>query len=173
MLTERARYEVFRLIGEEARSTAEVARSFGVAWATAWGAFETHAEPAVDDPARIADVEALGIDETGFLAATPDTPASSPPAWSTCATACSATSSRAARPPSCGNGWPPRRTGSLEGVRVVTIDPHQPYRLGLSPKLSHATVVADPFHIVRVRHEAPCNRGRVRDPPLRAVAAAQ
>ena len=74
VLTERARYEVFRLIGEEARSTAEVARSFGVAWGTAWGAFEAHARPAVDNPERIAGVEALGIDETGFLAATPDHP---------------------------------------------------------------------------------------------------
>jgi transposase len=31
---------------------------------------------------------------------------------------------------------------------------------------------ADPFHVVKVRHEAPCGRRRVRDPPLRAVAAA-
>jgi hypothetical protein len=29
------------------------------------------------------------------------------------------------------------------------------------------------FVIELVRHEAPCNRGRVRDPPLRAVAAAR
>jgi transposase len=31
---------------------------------------------------------------------------------------------------------------------------------------------ADRFHVVKVRHEAPCVRRRVRDPPLRAVAAA-
>lgn len=30
---------------------------------------------------------------------------------------------------------------------------------------------ADPFHVVAVRREAPCIRRRVRDPPLRAVAA--
>ena len=35
----------------------------------------------------------------------------------------------------------------------------------------NATLCLDPFHIVRVRHEAPCVRGRVRDPPLRPVAA--
>ena len=29
----------------------------------------------------------------------------------------------------------------------------------------------DPFHLVKVRHEAPCIRRRVRDPPLWAVAA--
>jgi transposase len=35
----------------------------------------------------------------------------------------------------------------------------------------NATLCLDPFHIVRVRHEAPCIRRRVRGPPLRAVAA--
>jgi zinc-finger of transposase IS204/IS1001/IS1096/IS1165/Helix-turn-helix domain of transposase family ISL3 len=72
VLSERARYEVFRRIGEEARSVAEVAKAFGVAWATAWAAFEAHARAAVDDADRITAVVALGIDETGFLAATPD-----------------------------------------------------------------------------------------------------
>ncbi|MGK2955575.1 MAG: transposase, partial [Solirubrobacterales bacterium] len=35
----------------------------------------------------------------------------------------------------------------------------------------NAVICADPFHVVKVRHEAPCVRGRVRGPPLRAVAA--
>ena len=34
-----------------------------------------------------------------------------------------------------------------------------------------ATVCLDPYHVVAVRHEAPCIRGWVRGPPLRAVAA--
>ncbi len=34
-----------------------------------------------------------------------------------------------------------------------------------------AAQVVDPFHVVAVRHEAPCIRRRVRDPPHRAVAA--
>jgi transposase len=34
-----------------------------------------------------------------------------------------------------------------------------------------ATVCIDPFHVMLVRHEAPCSRERVRDPPLRPVAA--
>jgi len=55
---------------------------------------------------------------------------------------------------------------------VVTTDLAESYRAGLDPHLAHATRVADPFHVVRVRHEAPCLRGRVRDPPRRAVAAA-
>jgi transposase len=165
VLTERARYEIFRLVGEEARSTAEVARSFGVAWGTAWDAFEAHARPAVEDPARIDDVEALGIDETGFLAATP----THPRIFATGLVdvrrglLCDVIEGRSAselrewlasRPPQ----W-------LAGVRVVTIDPHEPYRLGLHPDLAHTTVVADPFHIVRVRREAPCIRVGCKDPP--------
>ena len=35
----------------------------------------------------------------------------------------------------------------------------------------NATLCLDPFHIVRVRHEAPCIRRWVRGPPRRAVAA--
>lgn len=53
LLTERARYEAFRRLGEEARSTAEVANAFSVAWDTAWATFEDHAVPAVEDPQRI------------------------------------------------------------------------------------------------------------------------
>ena len=52
-------------------------------------------------------------------------------------------------------------------------DGHDTAELG--PPLPEPTVCgldhADPFHVVAVRHEVPCNRGRVRDPPLRAVAA--
>jgi len=59
----------------------------------------------------------------------------------------------------------------LAGIATVACDLHEGYRSGLHPHLDHARQVADPFHVVAVRHEAPCNRGRVRDPPLRAVAA--
>ncbi len=154
VLSERARYEIFRLIGEEARSTAEVARSFGVAWGTAWGAFEALAQPVVDDPARIADVEALGIDETGFLAATPEHPRIFATGLVDVRNGrlCDVIEGRsAAKLREWLMGRPPEW---LEHVRVVTIDPHEPYRLGLSPKLAHATVVADPFHIVRLANRA-------------------
>ncbi len=154
VLTERARYEIFRLIGEEARSTAEVARAFGVAWGTAWDAFEAHAQPAVDDPARIAEVEALGIDETGFLAATPNHPRIFATGLVDVRNGrlCDVIEGRSAA--KLREWLAGRPTEWLESVRVVTIDPHEPYRLGLSPKLSHATVVADPFHIVRLANRA-------------------
>jgi transposase len=70
--------------------------------------------------------------------------------------------------------------GWLAQIQVVSVDPHEGYRsavtnpdpvTGRRSPLADVQVVVDPFHIVRVRHEAPCVRRRVRDPPLRAVAA--
>jgi len=40
-------------------------------------------------------------------------------------------------------------------------------------RCTSATRCMDPFHVVQVRHEAPCVRRGVRDPPPRAVAAAR
>lgn len=154
VLTERARAHIARRIGLHAEPVAAVAASFGVAWDTAWRAFETTITPMVDDPARIDAVEALGIDETAFLKATP----SSPTRWATGLVdvrrgllidvidgrnAFVLRSWLRNRPP----GW-------LAGVRVVTIDPFEAYRAGLSPGLSHALVVADGFHIVRLANRA-------------------
>ncbi len=70
--TARPRYEICQRTVEEPRSLAEVARSLG--WATARGAVEAHAYWAVDKPAGIPEVEALGIEEGAFLAAAPDHP---------------------------------------------------------------------------------------------------
>jgi transposase len=67
--TERARAEACRRVGEDAHSVAQVASSFGVAWATAMAAVVEYGSPRVDDPQRLAGVSALGVDETAFLAA--------------------------------------------------------------------------------------------------------
>ena len=61
----------------------------------------------------------------------------------------------------------------LAGISTVATVLAESYRSGHNPYLAHARRVADPFHVVEVRHEAPCIRRRVRDPPLRAVAAAR
>jgi len=58
-LTERARFEICRLVGADGWSVARVARAFGVGW---------HGTPLIDDPARTAGVASLGVDETRFLA---------------------------------------------------------------------------------------------------------
>jgi transposase len=68
----------------------------------------------------------------------------------------------------------------LAQIQVVSVDPHEGYRsavvgpiptTGAPSPWAEVTVVVDPFHVVWVRHEAPCLRRGVRDPPRRAVAA--
>jgi transposase len=41
----------------------------------------------------------------------------------------------------------------------------------VAERCPEAVLCADPFHVVRVRREAPCVRGRVRDPTRWPVAA--
>jgi transposase len=62
---------------------------------------------------------------------------------------------------------------SWERIAWGCLDLSGPYRKTFNDALPNTAQVADPFHVVKVRHEAPCLRGRVRDPPLRAVAAAR
>lgn len=67
-LTERARFEICRLVGADGWSVARAARAFGVGWHCAWSAVVDHGTPLINDPARTAGVASLGVDETRFLA---------------------------------------------------------------------------------------------------------
>ena len=51
--TERARAEACRRVGEDGHSVAQVASSFGVAWATVMDAVVEYGTPRVDDPQRL------------------------------------------------------------------------------------------------------------------------
>jgi transposase len=68
-LTERARAEICRRVGEDGASVAAVAREFGISWRTAMVAVREHGQRRVDDPARLADIDTLRMDETAFQAA--------------------------------------------------------------------------------------------------------
>ncbi|MDQ3897076.1 MAG: hypothetical protein M3326_07490 [Actinomycetota bacterium] len=68
-LTERARAEACRQVGEQNRSVACVARDLGVGWSTVMAAVWDYGPPRVDDPARVSDTTALGLDEVAFLRA--------------------------------------------------------------------------------------------------------
>jgi transposase len=153
-LTERAKAEIARRVGADAQAVSRVAAAFGIGWDTAWRAFEAHVTPMVDDPARIGGVEALGIDETAFLAATP----THSTLWATGLVdvrrglLVDVIEGRSA---SILRSWLGRRPAEwLAGVEVVSIDPFEAYRSGLAPHLSHALIVADPFHIVRLANRA-------------------
>jgi transposase len=170
-LTERARVEACRRVGQDNHAVAQVGRSLGVGWWTVMNAVIDHGIPLVEDPERIGGVGGLGLDETAFLRANAGRHSVFVTGFVDIVAGrlldiVAGRSARvveawlAARPPA----W-------LGGVHTVAIDPHRGYANGVAEHLVHATLVVDPFHVVRVRHEAPCNRGRVRDPPLRPVAA--
>jgi transposase len=179
VLTRRAGAEACRQVGEQARPVAQVAREFGVCWWTVMNAVIEHGTPLVDDPSRVGRVRQLGIDETSFLAATPEHPtlyatglvdlqrhilidmvegnaAADLRRWT-------------------GNAHP----GWLADIKVVATDLTESFRAGLSPGLAHARRVADPFHVVRVgnrcvdqvrrrvQNETLGHRGRKADPLFR------
>ena len=65
-LTERARREICRRVGEELDSVAELARCFGVGWATAHQAVVDHGDELIAADGRLEHVTGLGVDEHTF-----------------------------------------------------------------------------------------------------------
>ena len=179
VLTVRAGAEVTRQVGQLCRSVASVADEYGVGWDTAWAAVELHGTPLVEDPRRVGRVRALGVDEHSYLSATPE--------HSTIyATSLVDLDRRIVIDLFEGKSaaklrrWCAGRSAHwLKGVRVVALDLTDTYRAGLHPHLSHATRVADPFHVTqvanrtldqvrrRVQNETLGHRGRKVDPLFR------
>jgi transposase len=150
VLTVRAGMEVCRQVGKLCRPVASVADEYGVAWDTAWAAVVFHGRPLVDDPGRVRNVRALGVDEHSFLAATRTH-------HTIYATALVDLDRRRVIDLFEGKSsvrlrnWCAKRPKRwLSGVRVVALDLTDTYRAGLAPHLSHARHVADPFHVSRV-----------------------
>src|SRR6476469_9707798 len=56
-LTERARVEACRRVGQDGSSVAQVAADYGASWATVMAAVVEYGTPMVDDPTRLAGVE--------------------------------------------------------------------------------------------------------------------
>jgi len=131
-----------------------------------------HGQIRVDNLARLRVPAAIGLDETSFLAGT-----------TTHATLLvtgildldtGLIDVLPARSANAVTAWLASKPAPWRaGIRHVVIDPYQPYATAVAAQLPDARLVIDHFHVVRVRHEAPCIRGRVRDPPLWAVAAAR
>lgn len=59
-----------------------------------------------------------------------------------------------------------------DGVEVVAMDGFTGYKTAAAEELPQAVAVMDPFHVVKVRHEALCVRMGVRDLHRLVVAAA-
>jgi transposase len=150
VLTERARAEACRRVGKDAHAVAAVARDLGVGWATVMRAVAEHGQPLVDDPARLAGVTALGLDETSFLRATPTAPTRYVTGLVDVEggrlldviadrTTRAVTAWLSARP----QAW-------LAGVGTVALDPWRGYASALVAPLGHATVVVDHFHAIKL-----------------------
>jgi transposase len=179
VLTHRARAEACRRIGKDAHTVAAVARDLGVGWATVMRAVREHGTPLVDDPTRLDDVVALGLDETSFLKAT----RLAPTRYVTGLVDLEhgrlldvvADRTRAAV-----DGWLSIRPRDwLARIATVALDPWRGYASALVAPLGHARVVVDRFHAVRlantvvdqvrrrVQQATLGHRGRKRDPLYR------
>jgi transposase len=158
LLTDRAGAECCRQVGRHARPVTQMAAELGVCWDTVMDAVREHGEPLVDDPERVGKLDQLGVDETSWLTATKDHPTR----FATSLVDLRATividlvAGNSAT--DLGSGLDRQPALWLGQVRVVATDLAESSRSGLDGRLDQAIRVADPLHVVRVRHEAPCIR---------------
>lgn len=179
LLTTRAAWWAVGQLRREHASVAGIARQLGTSWRTVWRAVKPLLEAMAADEARFADVSALGVDEhiwhhvstkpveaggrgpkelTGMVDLTRDkhgrvrarlldlVPGRSGKAYADWLTA--------------------RGDAFRERVQVATLDPFHGYKNAIEDRLQDATAVLDAFHVVKVRHEAPCDpSGGERPPP--------
>jgi len=149
-LTERARVEACRRVGQDGLSVAQVAAAFGVAWGTVMAAVVDYGTPLVDDPARLAGVQALGVDETAFLAANGrhHTQFVTGMVDVTAARLLDVVPGRSGTVLS---QWIAAQPAPWrQGVTVAALDPFRGYATALRTSLPHATRVLDAFHVTRL-----------------------
>ena len=182
-MTDRAGRWATLQVGSHGRSVAEVARELGCDWHTVNDAVIAYGTPLVDDPGRIASVDALGLDETLFArrgkwrrqewaSSIVDVSAGHP------AQLLDIVPGRSAVGPS---RWLEARDEEWRlAIRYGVLDLSGPYRKTFDDTLPHATQVADPFHVTklantkldecrrRVQNETLGHRGRKHDPLYRA-----
>ncbi len=179
-LTRRARAEICRRVGEDGASVAAVAREFGIGWGTAMAAVREHGEPRVDDPARLADIDAVGVDETAFQAAAANR------STSFVTGVMDLTRGRGparlldvveGRSASALLSWVNTQDPAWRaGITTAALDPYRGYARALRAALPDAVRVLDAFHVVRlgfaavddvrrrIQREQTGHRGRTGDP---------
>jgi len=154
-LTERARAEACRRVGQDGHDVAAVAAEFGVGWHTVMRAVLDHGRPRVDDPGRLAGVTAVGVDETAYLAAT----AVSHTEFVTGIVDLTGRPDRPARLLDVVEGrsgtalsdWVSRQDQQWrDGITVAALDPFRGYATALRTHLPGAVRVLDAFHVTRL-----------------------
>jgi transposase len=179
-MTDRAGRWATEQVGRHGRTVNEVAVELGCDWHTVNDTVIAYGTPLIEDPARIGDVAAVGLDEVLFARQGPWRTQ----AWSTsiadvergqlldvidgrsAAGACAWFADRPA-------GW-------CEQIDWAVLDLSGPWRLTFDTVVPWATQVADPFHLVklanqrldecrrRVQNETLGHRGHKHDPLYRS-----
>jgi transposase len=149
-LTVRAEQSACRRVGRDNTPVAVVARDYGVGWHTVMRAVDRQGRPLIDDPARLADVVALGVDETAFLRASAvrSTQFVSGLVDSATGRLLDVVEDRTAQ--AVMRWLADRDRAWLAAVNVVTLDPHRGFANAVGYHLGHATLVVDHWHAVRL-----------------------
>src|SRR5207302_4804249 len=179
-LTDRAGRWVTEQVGRHGRTVNEVALELGCDWHTINDTVVAYGTALIEDPNRIGEPIALGLDETLFVRVGKWRRQS----WSTSIVDVEAgrlldvVPGRSATEP-CrwlaerGDAW-------LANIRWATLDLSGPYRAVFDTMLPDATQIADPFHLIklanskldecrrRVQNDTMGHRGRKTDPLYRA-----
>jgi transposase len=180
VMTDRAGRWVTEQVGRYKRSVNEVAAELGCDWHTINDTVIAYGTPLVEHPARIGDVEALGLDETLFARLGP---------WRTQNWSTSVVDVRRGQLLDVVEGrssagaceWMAGRDQVwLDAIDWAVLDLSGPWRLAFTTMLPGAVQVADPFHLVklantrldevrrRVQHETLGHRGHKADPLYRS-----
>jgi transposase len=182
-LTGRAAWWAISCIQRDNASVASVARRLGVDWHTVWEVIKPLLEELVDDPGRLAGVDAVGVDEhvwhhqsrlgkgpkeqTGIVDLTRRN--GKPTARLLDLVLGRSGKAYADWLRSRGNAF-------TAGITTATLDPFRGYANAIRDELDDATVVLDAFHVVRfglqameetrrrVQQELLGHRGRKNDP---------
>ena len=149
-VTGRAGRWMCRQVGE-GRPVSAVASELGCDWHSVMDAVVAYGTPLIDDPGRIGAVTALGLDETLFVREGPWNQRS----WVTSivdvtrpAQLLDVVEDRTAKAPSDWLEGPPEAW--RDGIEWGVIDLSGPYRKTFRDSLPAATLVADPFHVIKL-----------------------
>jgi transposase len=179
-MTDRAGRWVTQQVGQLGRTVNEIAVELGCDWHTINDTVLAYGTPLIEDPARIGEPIALGLDETLFCRLGPWRRQS----WSTSIVDVEAGRLLEVVPGRSGVEpcrWLAERGEPwLANIRWATLDLSGPYRAVFDTMVPNATQIADPFHLVklanskldecrrRVQNETLGHRGRKTDPLYRA-----
>ena len=179
-MTDRAGRWVTEQVGRHGRTVNEIALELSCDWHTINDTVLAYGAPLIEDPNRIGEPIALGLDETLFCRVGKWRRQS----WSTSIVDVEAGRLLDVVPGRSGVEpcrWLAERSETwLANIRWATLDLSGPYRAVFDTMLPDATQIADPFHVVklanskldecrrRVQNETLGHRGRKTDPLYRA-----